>query len=148
MSDFYTKIGPVAVKVARKFTVFSTLTPNCYRTDPGDPTTDATQSSVGARTASVIRNAGSREQINAAGAGVWASDWLIYAALGTDLRNGDVVSDGTRAYVLTAAPETDLGFMLAPAEITTVSDATPPSDYIPALWFNDARNSGYIGLTL
>jgi hypothetical protein len=47
----------------------------------------------------------------------------VLADAAADIRQGDVISDGTRAFLVTATPETVMGFLLAPAE---VYDPAPP----------------------
>lgn len=115
----FAAIGP---SIARRVGVMQTDAPMVYRTTAGDPTEDATQAIAGTRAVWIVRNGMSRAQISAAGGGIYASDWFAVAELDADIQAGDVISDGTRAFVLTAAPETDQGFLLASCEITTVPD--------------------------
>jgi hypothetical protein len=105
-------------------TALSTATPHLWRGTPGDPATDGVAATDrGAITATVIRNKDSQFQQTAAAGSVWASDWIVLADAAADIRQGDVISDGTRAFLVTATPETDMGFLLAPAE---VYDPAPP----------------------
>jgi hypothetical protein len=119
--SLYDDIGPAIVGAFVTDRYFSVLeSPHLWRGDEGDPATAATPATDrGAITATVIRNAGSKMQQTAAEGSVWASDWLVMAAAGASIQAGDILTDYTRAYVVTATPETDLGFLLAPAEVYT-----------------------------
>ena len=114
----FADIGPAILSdVFPLFNVF-VRAPTLYRTTPGDPTTDASTAADGTRAAYVNRNTGSKMQQTAAGVGIWAADWIVGAAKTADIVYGDILSDGTRAFLITATPETDSGLLLAPAEPT------------------------------
>ncbi len=48
---------------------------------------------------------------------VWKAPWLVFALLGVDLQAGDIYSDGTEKYLITATPVLHYGFVLAPANV-------------------------------
>jgi len=110
------------------FPAFAVIGPEVtlYRTTPGDPATDegATESQ-GARQGFVLRNQGSKQQQAAAGVGVWASNWIWASTTDQDVQVGDMVTDGARAFLITATPETDQGLLIAPAEATAVPSGVP-----------------------
>lgn len=89
-----------------------------YRTSAGTPSQDGVTATAGSVTAYVDRNDKRKFQQAAAGPGLWDADWLVYAVAGVDIRNGDVLSDGARAFLIIGTPDLDLGTLLAPAEMT------------------------------
>jgi hypothetical protein len=107
------------------FPLFRVLGPtlSVYRTTLATPSADATTVLQDEDASlSVLRNTGSKMQQTAAGEGIWASDWIVGGPLGVDLQGGDIVTDGTRAFLITAAPETDRGLLLAPAKPVAVPE--------------------------
>lgn len=116
MTTVFNDIGPALLHDV--FPLFNVLTrtPTLYRTTEGTPSADGTTAARGRVNAYVNRNTGSRIQQTAAGQGIWAADWIVGAAKTADIQAGDILSDGTRAFVITATPETDAGLLLAPAE--------------------------------
>jgi hypothetical protein len=85
------------------------------RSAGGTPASDPTITSLGARTlvfvaASLEAYARTFPEVL-----VWKAPWLVFALLGVDVRSGDTYTDGTVSYVITAAPVTHYGFLLAPA---------------------------------
>lgn len=119
MSVFADIGGPILSDVFPLFNVF-VRTPTLYRTTPGTPSAAGTTAALGRVVAYVNRNTGSRIQQTAAGQGIWAADWIVGARVAADIQDGDILSDGTRAFIITATPETDQGLLIAPAEVTGV----------------------------
>lgn len=70
---------------------------------------------------------------------VWKAPWLVFALLAVDVQSGDIYTDGTLAYTITATPVTHYMFVLAPAsplplaEVPTVG-ATGQAGYRSPLW--------------
>src|SRR5689334_23455096 len=77
---------------------------NVYRTT-GDGIHAATATAIGGdpRTVNVLRNNPDKRQRSGAETPIYATDWLGYAALGTDIQVDDVlvsVDDNTRAFLV------------------------------------------------
>jgi hypothetical protein len=121
MTSLYDDIGPAIVGAFVTDPYFSLLAanPTLYRTTPGDPSADATTVADGTRAVSIIPAAKPGERNALPGVAVWDTDWYAMADASADVQAGDVVSDGTRAFVITQQPIDFFGFLFAPAEVFT-----------------------------
>jgi hypothetical protein len=119
--SLYDDIGPAIVGAFVTDRYFSILeSPHLWRGDEGDPATAATPATDrGAITATVIEGGVPKFEGTAAEAAIWASDFVVMAAPDADIRAGDILTDYTRAYVVTATPVTHFQFLFAPAEVYT-----------------------------
>lgn len=118
--SFYTDIGELALDVVSDKSIGDVTAWTIVRTSGDGVGDDITLASEGVETLYVIRAALSKFVTAAPGVPVWDSDFLIFGATSVDLVADDIITDGISAYVVSGAPITDLGFLLAPADATAV----------------------------
>ena len=117
MTTIYPAIADALLPVLPSFTIAGpsfTVT----RTTPGTPAAAATTASAGSVTlyivpAKVLGMTGAEP-----GTPIPISDYYAFGATSASVRQGDVLDDGTSAFVITGAPNIDLGLLIAPVERT------------------------------
>lgn len=85
------------------------------RTSGGTPSADATIASLGATTIYFIPAKLEEFKLTFPNVQIFTAPWYGFALAGTDIQAQDIYSDGTLAYLITGAPATQYGFVLAPA---------------------------------
>lgn len=131
-------LGAGQLRMAARYNLLGRLV-ILYRTADNGPTAENTTASDGLRQVYVVRNTGSALQSAATGDSVYSADWLLFARLGQDLQAGDIVSDGTLAYVLTGNPTSDQGCQVAPVEPSSTPET--PAAALPALRIGAQRGA-------
>ena len=84
---------------------------------------DPSSASAGTVTAYIVPNAVPDIRQARIGVGIYDSDWLLLARADVVLYAGDVLDDDTLAFRVIGAPDTTLGLLMAPAELTALPGA-------------------------
>lgn len=121
---FYDDIGQLALDVASDKSIGDVRLWYVARPGTEDGVTSAvTIGSVGQRTLYVVPAATPKDAQSAASWPVWDSDFLVFGGASVDVQARDIITDASElAYVISAAPVTFLGFLLAPADAVAVPD--------------------------
>lgn len=119
MTEFYTDIGEIALDaVSDKYVGGPSFTGS--RASGGDPSTDPTVGALSARTIYFIPVTAESFRTAFPDVQLSSTPWFGYAALGTDIRSGDVYTDGTLTYLITGKPSNWTGCVVAPASQVTM----------------------------
>jgi hypothetical protein len=115
MTTLYDDIGPplVAAFVTDPyFSLLRTAAPNYYITtlDPPDVTADGT------RAVAIIPAGMMRDAVTLPAIVVWDAPFYALADAAEDVSQGGVVSNGTLSFIITQAPITWIGYLIAPAK--------------------------------
>lgn len=122
MTTIYSAVAGSILPVLPLFNLLSTATPTLYKlTTHGTPAQDAVVASDGTRTLYVIPAKSPFLAQAMPGTQVYTCDYFIMGALSQSLEAQQVLSDGTRAFITTGAPNRDFGLILAPAAVYTGS---------------------------
>jgi hypothetical protein len=120
MTTIYSAVAQSILPVLPMFTLLSTTTPTLYReATPATPSQDAVVASDGTRTLYVIPAKSPFLAQAMPGTQVYTCDYFIMGALSQSLEAEQVITDGTRAFYTTGAPNRDFGLILAPAAVYT-----------------------------
>jgi hypothetical protein len=85
------------------------------RVSGGTPSADPTIGSVASQTLYFIPAATPTFGTTFPEVLVWGCAWLVFGALGVDVQDRDVFTDGSVSYRITGQPVTYYGFLLGPA---------------------------------
>lgn len=112
----YAAIAAAVLPVLPQFAVGGPSFTGTHTT--GGNTGAATVTSLGARTLYFIPASLETFVTTFPEARIWAAPWLVFAALGVDIQEGDTYTDGAgHAYRITGRPVTHYGFVLGPATL-------------------------------
>lgn len=106
------------------------------RASGGTPATAPTLAALESRTIRFCQNNRIAPANTLPAVPIFTAPWWAIAAAGVDIQAGDVYTNGTIAYVITGAPDTAQGFVLAPAAPTQVPAplAVAQAGYRSPLW--------------
>lgn len=110
----YADIGAAVLGVVPDFTVGGPSWTRT-RTTAHTPTTDGTTSTA-TITLYVVEGSKARMRGATTGMPVLDSSWLGFGASSVSLQAGDKITDGTYTFLVTGAPQTYSGFLMAPME--------------------------------
>ena len=121
---FYDDLATIALDVASDKSIGDVRSWTVVRPSGTGIGSDVTLASEGSKTAYVIPARAPFTTQSAPAWPVWTNDYLVFGAAAMDIRAGDILTDGSLAFLIAGQPDTHFALLWAPADATAVPDLT------------------------